>query len=100
MADAYKYEPQGVANVATGINQLIHEYNDKIIELSKLVNEINSSTAWHDNSNIKNAYINTCESYLTMYKKLITSMEKYLKYLNGKASSTDEMDTAYTRWNK
>lgn len=99
MADAYKYEPEGVANVATGINRLIHEYNDKIIELSNLVSEINTSSSWFD-IDIKSAYINTCESYLTIYKKLITSMEKYLNYLNGKANSTDEMDNAYTRWNK
>lgn len=96
MVDKYKYNPAGVSETSAKIKKLVNEYNDKIVQLASLNKEISSSPAWYD-LDIKGDYMQTCEAYSNIYKKLIVAMDDHIKYLDGKSGVTDQLDTAYTR---
>lgn len=95
MADTYLHRPEGVSASVSKMRSLIGDYKDKIMEITSLVNSINGSTAWKD-AVVKTEFITTCESYIEVYKNLVTSMEKYVNYLSSKSSSGEELERAYS----
>ena len=95
MADTYLHRPEGVSASVSKMRSLIGDYKDKIMEITSLVNSINGSTSWKD-AVVKTEFITTCESYIEVYKNLVTSMEKYVNYLSSKSSSGEELERAYS----
>lgn len=95
MGDNYKHIPEGVSSIITNLKTILEDYKDRIVELETLVNEINGSTDWKDAS-VKTSFINTCNSYITIYKNLATIMEKYISYLTGKSDTATALERAYS----
>lgn len=96
MTDAYRHNSDGVSTTIVTLTNLLKQYNDKILELKSLIEKINSSSSWKD-MQVKTSFISTCNSYIQTYTTLADSMEKYIKYLNGKSSGADELENAFMR---
>ncbi len=96
MVDKYKYDPEGVSAIATTLKGQINDYTDKITELKSLINQIEGSSSWKDAS-VKASFIATSQAYIELYTKLERAMTKYVNYLEGKASSAQELEQAFTR---
>ena len=95
MGDAYKHDPDGVLNVISALKDKTSTYSDKIVELTNLVNTINGSSAWKD-VEIKTSFIDTCNSYITIYNNLILALDVYIDYLNKKSESGAALESAYS----
>ena len=96
MGDKYKHDADGVSTVVSSLQKLLDDYKDRIIDLTNLVDVINGSDSWID-KDVKTSFVNTCNSYLTLYKDLATAMEKYINYLIRKSASAAAIESAYTR---
>ncbi len=96
MSDAYYHDADGIATIVNTLKSDIENYKDKIVEISKLINEINSSSAWKD-TQVKTSFINTCQSYMTIYKELSTSMENYVNGLSNKSEGFASIESAFSR---
>lgn len=96
MGDRYKHDAEGISNVVTSLQSLIGDYKDRILELMNLVNNINGSSSWID-KDVKSSFVNTCNSYVNLYKDLVTSMENYVNYLIRKSDSASAIESAYSR---
>lgn len=91
----FKLSSSDVSRISGLLKSNISEYKGQIAELSKLIETINQSASWKD-ENAKTAFINTCNSYVTIYKNISFAMEKYVSYLNGKSFSFSSLEQAYT----
>lgn len=96
MGDRYKHDAEGISNVVTSLQTLIGDYKDRILELMNLVENINGSSSWID-KDVKSSFVNTCNSYVSLYKELVASMEKYVNYLIRKSDSASAIESAYSR---
>ena len=96
MGDRYKHDAEGISNVVISLQSLIGDYKDRILELMNLVNNINGSSSWID-KDVKSSFVNTCNSYVNLYKDLVTSMENYVNYLIRKSDSASAIESAYSR---
>lgn len=96
MGDRYKHDAEGISNVVTLLQSLIGDYKDRILELMNLVNNINGSSSWID-KDVKSSFVNTCNSYVNLYKDLVASMENYVNYLIRKSDSASAIESAYSR---
>ena len=45
----------------------------------------------------KSSFINTCNSYIGLYKELVNSMENYVNYLIRKSEGASAIESAYSR---
>ena len=66
------------------------------MELMTLVESIDGSTSWID-QDVKGSFVNTCISYINLYKDLVNSMENYVNYLVRKSDSASAIESAYSR---
>ena len=96
MGDRYKHDADGVSTVVSSLQTLIDEYKERILELITLVDNINGSSSWID-QDVKSSFVNTCNSYINLYKDLESSMEKYVNYLIKKSDSASAIESAYSR---
>jgi len=94
MVDKYRYDEDGVSTVISSLKEKNIRYNSKISELNNLVNTIKDSNAWVD-ENIKGDFINTCNSYITIYNKMNSTMEAYIKHLAEKAGKASKLENSY-----
>lgn len=94
MSDQYKHDGDGVAAVITDLKTKLDNYKDVIMQLNSLIDTINGSGAWKDNS-VKTSFISTCNSYLSIYKNLSTAMENYINYLSRKSDAADALERAF-----
>ena len=76
--------------------KLINDYKERIMELMTLVESIDGSTSWID-QDVKGSFVNTCISYINLYKDLVNSMENYVNYLIRKSDSASAIESAYSR---
>ena len=96
MGDRYKHDAEGVSTVVSSLQTLIDDYKDRILELINLVDSINGSSSWID-QDVKSSFVNTCISYISLYKDLAGSMENYVNYLVRKSDSAMAIESAYSR---
>ena len=96
MKDVYKHDPVGVDKIIVTLKQTRAKYEEQITELANLANEIALSSAWKD-INVKTEFMNTYNSYLSIYKDIYTSMERYEKYLEKKSKVARRIEQNYTR---
>ena len=96
MGDRYKHDAEGVSTVVSSLQTLIDDYKDRILELINLVDSINGSSSWVD-QDVKSSFVNTCISYISLYKDLAGSMENYVNYLVRKSDSATAIESAYSR---
>ena len=76
MADAYKLDKEQVAKLLEDLKRIRDNYDLKVEDLKKLTAEINSSNDWIDIT-VKQEFINTCNSYNTLYKEHSNKMNLY-----------------------
>ena len=79
MADAYKLDKEQVAKLLEDLKRIRDNYDLKVEDLKKLTAEINSSNDWIDIT-VKQEFINTCNSYNTLYKEDSNKMNLYEQY--------------------
>ncbi len=96
MGDSYKFNQEGVLQSINSIKQIIESYANNVSELNRLVRTIESSSGWKD-VNVKTSFIETCESYVILYRGLISRMNKYVKYLSDKAGGAAQIEQAFMR---
>lgn len=96
MSDGYLHKPEGVSSSVSKMKSLISDYKDKIVEITNLVSTIDGSTSWKD-AVVKTEFIKTCNDFIAVYKGLVSSMESYVNYLNGKSSTGEEIERAFSR---
>jgi len=96
MEDRYKHDADGISSIVSSLKTLIDDYKDRVLELIKLVETINGSQSWVDKQ-VKTLFIQTCNSYIELYKKLIINMENYVNYLVRKSESASAIERAYSR---
>ena len=96
MGDRYKHDAEGVSSVVSSLQNVIGDYKDRILELMNLVESINGSSSWID-QDVKSSFVNTCNSYINLYKDLSSSMENYVNYLIRKSDSASAIESAYSR---
>jgi len=97
MADSYKHDSGGVTSVISSLNSSIESYRTEIENLTTLVQEISTSSAWKD-ADIKTSFIATCNSYISVFSGLLNAMESYTKYLSAKSAHADSIEAAFSRW--
>lgn len=96
MSDSYYHDADGIASVVNALKSDIDSYKGKISEIDTLINEINGSSAWKD-AQVKTSFIETCQSYMTIYKELTTSMENYVSGLSDKSDGFSSIESAFSR---
>ena len=96
MEDRYKHDADCISSIVSSLKTLIDDYKDRVLELIKLVESINGSQSWVDKQ-VKTSFIQTCNSYIELYKKLIINMENYINYLVRKSESASAIERAYSR---
>lgn len=96
MGDSYKHNAEGISSVVSSLQVLINDYKERIMELMTLVESIDGSTSWID-QDVKGSFVNTCISYINLYKDLVNSMENYVNYLIRKSDSASAIESAYSR---
>ncbi len=96
MGDAYKHNPDEVTVYINTLKEYVNQYNDKIDELNGLITEIDGSSEWKD-ATVKTEFISTCNSYITLFRTLASTMERYVVYLNNKSEGAAAFEKAYAR---
>lgn len=96
MKDTYKYDSSGVDEILVSLRQTRGKYGDKIRMLTNLAREIVASSSWKD-INVKAQFMNTFNSFLSIYQSTYIDMERYEKYLEKKAKEAREIEEKYTR---
>lgn len=94
MSDSYLMDSGALSSVISSLNKDITSYQEQIDILNHLVEEINGSSAWKD-VQVKTAFIETCQGYITKYSNLITAMNQFVNYLSGKESSGNDIESAF-----
>lgn len=95
MKDLYKHDHDGVLAVVSSLREKTNGYNDIITKLNNLISSINDSSSWVD-VEVKTSFVNTCNSYITIYKKLIEAMGAYIDYLEKKSEAGASIETTYS----
>lgn len=89
------HSPSSVSTIVSNLKINISDYKEKIIELDKLIGEIAVSPSWKDEE-VKTSFINTCRSYINLYKNLSYAMENYVSYLSSKSSSFTNLENSFS----
>lgn len=95
MADAYKLDKEQVAKLLEDLKKIRDNYDLKVEDLKKLTAEINSSNDWIDIT-VKQEFINTCNSYNTLYNEHSNKMNLYEQYLAFKTGEMNDMEQKHT----
>ena len=95
MADAYKHDVERVVKLLGDLKAIRENYNSKVDALKALTNEINSSSSWIDIT-VKQEFINTCNSYNTLYTEHSNKMELYENYLSFKSGEMNDVENNHT----
>lgn len=95
MADAYKLDKEQVAKLLEDLKKIRDNYDLKVEDLKKLTAEISSSNDWIDIT-VKQEFINTCNSYNTLYKEHSNKMNLYEQYLAFKTGEMNDMEQKHT----
>ena len=95
MADAYKHDVEQVLKLLGELKAIRENYDAKIDALKALTSEITSSSSWIDIT-VKQEFINTCNSYNTLYKEHSNKMELYEQYLAFKTGEMNDMEQKHT----
>lgn len=96
MVDKYKHIPADITTIVGLLRTKINNYNGKITELTTAINEINSSSAWID-TDVKSAFIQTCNSYITLFNQIKSALDAYVNYLEGKSSDGENMENSFAK---
>lgn len=96
MSNVLYHDESGVSSLVSSIMKKIDDYQQIINQLEQLVNNINSSSEWRD-IEVKTAFINQCNSYITYYKGFVHSLTNYINgYLGNKSKEVANIERAFS----
>ena len=96
MNDKFKFSEADVMTIHNNLNTKNEEFKQAIDNLTATVKEIESSTSWKD-PQVKTAYINTINTYLTYYDAVYTKLTGYTNYLSQKAKQISQFESNYSK---
>lgn len=96
MSNVLYHDVSGVSSLVSSIMEKINNYQQIISQLENLVNTINSSNDWVDRE-VKTAFINQCNSYITYYNAFVHSLTNYVNgYLGNKSKEVANIERAFS----
>lgn len=96
MVDRYMHDYDNVSLIINSLKKTQSSYEDKISEFKTLISNISSSNAWID-AELKTAFIDCCNNYMSLYDRVSQTMNGYISYLEKKSEAALEFETAYSR---
>ena len=96
MIDKYKHDPEGVATVITSIKEDKEEYKKEVENIKTIIKDIETSNAWK-HPQVKEEFINTCNSYLQKYENIVAMMEKLIEYLTNKNEEGSSTENSFAK---
>lgn len=94
MSNKYKHFPDEMLSSANKLTNLLEEYNEKLKAMQNLIDAINTSPSWK-NVKIKNAFNNTCNSYMKINNNRSLKFAFSIMKLKEKARCAEEHERAY-----
>ena len=95
MVDRYMHDYDNVALIVNSLKKTQSSYEDKINEFKTLISNISSSNAWID-AELKTAFIDCCNNYMSLYDRVSQTMTGYISYLEKK--SEGELISTQTKY--
>lgn len=92
--NVYKHDLLPMKNSENKIKELLKEYNEKILDIKKLTDEIYTSTEWKD-VELKETFNNTCNGYINIEKENLNNIIKVMEQLGIKINSIEEFENLY-----
>lgn len=96
MADTYKCNYEGISSNINVLKTTLDDYKEQVSNLIQLINEIESSSSWKDES-VKTSFIRSANSYINLYKKFIIGIESLINYLTKKSEEALLLEEAYAK---
>lgn len=96
MVDRYMHDYDNVSSIVNSLKKTSASYEAKITEFKTLISNISSSSAWID-AELKTAFVDCCNNYMTLYDRICRNMNSYINYLEKKSEAALELETAYSR---
>ena len=96
MVDRYMHDYDNVSSIVNSLKKTAASYEAKITEFKTLISNISSSSAWID-AELKTAFVDCCNNYMTLYDRICSNMNSYITYLEKKSEAALELETAYSR---
>lgn len=96
MNDKYKFETDGVDKSLATLQQIRGKYDAEITKMTNLARTIDASPLWKD-LKVKTKFIETFNSYISIYKDACSNMERYEKYLEKKSDDVKQIEQKYSR---
>ncbi len=99
MSNRYKHIPDEMLSSADRLTHLLEEYNGKLQAMQKLIDTIDNSPAWK-NIKIKQAFNNTCNSYMKINNDRLLKLTFCTMRLKEKARCAEKHERAYSQGGK
>lgn len=96
MVNKFLHDYDNIANVITSLKSKKQDYEDKVEEIKTLINNIEGSSAWIDQT-LKTSFINCCNQYLTLYSRVLSGLTSYIDCLEKKSELFLDLETTYAR---
>jgi len=90
----YLFNEDSVTSTVSSMKSDIETYRENVTALKNLINTIESSDAWVDNT-VKTSFVSTASSYVEKYEEIIKWMEALVAYLSDKGKAATELENAY-----
>ena len=86
---------EGIYNSISSLKKLADKYSNQIELLNTLLKEITMSSDWEDLS-VKTAFLNTLNSYMTVYNTLLAQMNYLVGRLNTKSDVFSNLESTFS----
>ena len=90
----YLFNEDSVTSTISSMKTNIETYRENVTALKNLINNIESSDAWVDNT-VKTSFVSTANSYVEKYEEIIKWMEALVAYLTDKGKAATALENAY-----
>lgn len=96
MSDNFRFSEDDVLTVHNSLVTKNEEFKALIDKLTNLIKEIESSNSWQD-AEVKTAFINSINTYVSFYNSAYTKLTSYADYLNKKTNSISQFESNYSK---
>ena len=93
--DLFTADTTTQSSIEKQLRALISNYDEKIIELKNVSKDIRSSDSWVD-TNIKENFLHTLDSYITSFEALKQEMIVQVDELSNTTTSIDNIESAFS----
>lgn len=93
--DTFLHDEDGLGTIISDIKSSLSSYREKIERLESLISAMNSSSSWID-AQVKTSFINTANSYITLYNNFCCGLESLITCLSKKSGNIVEHESNYS----